>query len=780
MVGRRRRGDAAHRCAPRSVQMTQDSELKDKRTERRLAAIVLADVVGYSHLMGVDEVGTLARLNAHRQELIDPLIDRYHGRIVKLMGDGALLEFASVVDAVSCSVELQRGVAQRNTEQPQQPLIVFRLGINLGDVIVDGEDIYGDGVNIAARLEALAEPGGICVSGGVYDALGNKLPYGYEFLGEQRVKNIADPVRAYRLLNEAGDGRPRRSGPSGRRTLALATVAVGSAAIGAIAYWQLYAPAPTPAVEETTAISAKVRQPDGLSIAVLPFSNLSDDAKQEYFVDGLTEDLITDLAKLPDLFVVSRNSVFTFKGQAIKVRDFARELGVRYVLEGSVRRAADRIRINAQLIDAETDGHLWAERYDRVLDEVFEVQDEVKRQIVAALALELNTADAQKLARKPTENLEAYEYYLRGRRAMEIGTRRNIRLAYYALEKAIDLDPGFAEAYATLAMNYALDFGGNQYWDDWVEPPTVSRRKAIKLAGQATALDPTMALPELALAKVALAERNFEQALVHVNRAVDLEPGDSRVFEAQAKVLTARGRHQEALEAMQQALRLDPKPPARYYGTLGKIAFALGQYEQAVAYLEQAAEGEIAGYTWRNSYYLPAAYGHLGMADRARAYLAIDGNIWAPGFNLEGMRLHPFYEQVTDARRYQEGLKRAGVTQYADGFNPAEEAGRQVGSASLHTWLEGIDFVLTEREGRSLGTLTLRGGGTATLQYRPGVSETGAATVEADTLCLRFDALTRGRTACFRVFENTKPARSDLNESEYVMAGHKVWYLKQH
>jgi TolB-like protein/class 3 adenylate cyclase len=747
----------------------------EERLPRKLVAILYADVAEYSRLTGENEDATHRTLSAYLDHIAST-IERHGGRVMHYAGDAVLAMFEAVVDALSCAAEVQSDLKIRNADLPDERRVQFRIGVNIGDVIEDRDDIYGDGVNVAARLESLADPGGICISEAVRGAVGNKLSFAYDSLGEQRVKNIAEPVRAYQVLIEPGATATTALRVPNRKIAALAAAGIGLAAIAGIAFWQLYSHVPSSQVERTAPTPAAVPLPESPSIAVLPFVNLSDDTKQEYFVDGLTEDLITDLAKLSSLFVISRNSVFTYKNQVVKLREVARDLGVRYVLEGSVRRVANRIRVNAQLIDATTDGHLWAERYDRVLDDVFEVQDEVKQQIVAALALELDAGEVEKLSRKPTENLEAYEYYLRGRRALDLGTRRNIRLAYLALEKAIELDPVFAEAYATLALNYAIDYGGTHYWDDWVRPPAKSRSQALKLVSQAAALDPDMALPELALAQMNLADRKFDEALVNANRAVKLQPGDSRVYEAQATVLTATGRHEEALQSMKQALRLDPKPPHHYYGTLGKIQFALYRYEEAVGNLVKATEGEIAGYTWRNSYYLPATYGYLDLVDNARAYIALSTH--SIGFNLEHVRLHPIYEQGADIEHFLEGLRRAGVHRYIDGFDPKSDAGEPVDGATLRNWLAGSSFSAIKPSGQSR-ELTLRGGDTVTLQYRPNLSESGSASVQAGELCFRFVILTRGRTACYLVFHNTARVRTDLARYDYVMAGDQVWYLSR-
>ncbi len=409
-----------------------------ERVERRLAAILAADVVGYSRLMAADEEGTLARLKALRREFIDPRTSAHHGRIVKLMGDGALVEFASVVDAVRCAVDIQRGMAERNADTATEQQIAFRIGINLGDVIIDGDDIYGDGVNVAARLEGLADPGAVVISGTAFDQAKNKIDAGFEYLGEQQVENLPEPVRTYRVLLDP-EAAGTIKGESRRRLhwgwVAAASVVLVIAATGLvmdlILSWE----------QRSAPGDAALPLPDKPSIAVLPFDNLSADPEEEYFVDGLTDDLITDLSKVSGLFVIARNSVFTYKDQAVDIRKVAEQLGVRYVLEGSVRRAGGRVRINAQLIEGSTGRHVWADRYDREYAEIFTLQDEVIARIVEALEVELSETEQNQVARLPTENLEAYNSYLRAEDLIYRSDRASVAAALGLYEKALALRP---------------------------------------------------------------------------------------------------------------------------------------------------------------------------------------------------------------------------------------------------------------------------------------------------------------------------------------------------
>jgi TolB-like protein/class 3 adenylate cyclase len=416
--------------------------LATERVQRRLAAILAADVAGYSRLMGADEEGTLAALKALRRELADPKIKEHRGRIVKTTGDGLLIEFASVVDAVRCAVEVQREMAERNAGVPPDRVIEFRMGINLGDIIKDGRDIHGDGVNVAARLEALAEPGGICVSRVVRDQVRDKLAFSFEDMGEQQVKNIARPVRVHRIL--LGE-RPSPSEPG----------------------------IETPSQSPPTL-------PDKPSIAVLPFQNMSGDPEQEYFADGMVEEIITALSRIHWLFVIARNSSFTYKGQAVDLKQVGRELGVRYILEGSVRKAGQRVRITAQLIDAVADAHLWADRFDGSLEDVFELQDQVATKVAGVIEPTLQAAEIRRSTVRPTNDLTAYELYLRALQQMFSWESVGYTHALALLAQAIERDPRYGPALALAAFCHnALHVSG------WTNSPEVNRREGLDLARRA-------------------------------------------------------------------------------------------------------------------------------------------------------------------------------------------------------------------------------------------------------------------------------------------------------
>jgi TolB-like protein len=453
--------------------------------ERRLAAILAADVMGYSCLMGEDEKGTLERLKSLRKELVQPKITERKGRIVKLMGDGLLAEFPSVVEAVKCAVDIQQDMAGREVGLSEERRIVLRIGVNLGDIIVEGSDIYGDGVNVAARLEGLATPGGICISGKVYEEVKNKLPTAFEDLGEQEVKNIREPVRVYRWTDAVADPMPGMAGAEGALPL-----------------------------------------PDKPSIAVLPFTNMSGDPEQEYFSDGITEDIITELSRFPELFVIARNSTFIFKGKAVDIKGAAEKLGVRYLVEGSVRKAGNRVRITAQLIDASVGGHVWADRYDRELEDIFEVQDDVVRAIVAVLPGRIADANIEQSRRKPTENLSALDCLMRGNYfAPRRGDGHDRAIAAY--QKAIELDPNCAAAYAGIAFTEV-----KKIWDlstsddDPINRAYDNARKALAIDDNDYRSHGVMGLIYFERGEHALGRQ-------HLERALFLNPNSTHVMQPQ-------------------------------------------------------------------------------------------------------------------------------------------------------------------------------------------------------------------------------------------------------
>jgi len=566
--------------------------------ERKLAAILAADVVGYSRLVEQDEAGTLAALRAWRKDVLEPLIVKNHGRIFKVMGDGVLIEFGSPVEAVRCAVELQEGMAEANTGAPEDRHIVLRIAVNLGDVMVDGGDCYGDGVNIAARLEGLAQPGGVVVSGTTYDHVRNKIERGFENLGIQKLKNIAEPVRVYRVI-----GTPRVSVVTGSNV-------------------------------------AKNKS----SIAVLPFLNMSSDPEQEYFADGLTEDLITDLSKVPGLFVIARHSTFAYKGRPLDLRSVAKELGVRFVVEGSVRRAAARMRINVQLIDANDGTHIWADRFDRELADIFVVQDEVVGRIVSALSGVLPAVHP--VATKRATNLEAYDLFVRGRMLVNQSAESN-RAARPLLERSIELDPGFADAHAWLAMNR---LGGWVYWGEAAE----SRSLALTAAQRAVSLDPENAGAHAILGEVLIYLGKPDAGAAALTKALEINPNHADAWVIFGEVKVYEGKAMEALEHTRKAFNLNPHPPGWYYWYLGFMEYAAGRYNDAVETLRR--EGIPSG----SQRILAASLAQLGCVEEAKAEAGRFITAY-PDFSIQRWANTQPFQRESDRQHFINGYLKAGL-----------------------------------------------------------------------------------------------------------------------
>ncbi len=580
--------------------------------ERKLAAILAADVVGYSRLMGADEEATLEMLNAHR-EVVDGLIADHRGRIFGSAGDSVVAEFASPVEATRCAVAVQRSVEERNAGVPEDRRMRFRIGINLGDIMVEGGNLLGDGVNIAARLEALAEPGGICISGAVFDLVKNRIEHGYEDLGERHVKNIAEPVRVYRVRIEPSAADPRAD----------------------------------------TERAPELALPDKPSIVVLPFENMSADPEQAYFSDGISEDIITDLSKISGLFVIARNSAFTYKGRAVKVGDVSRELGVRHVLEGSVRKAGNRVRITAQLIDGATGGHVWAERYDRDLTDIFAVQDEVTREIVSALAVKLTRDEKQRIASKGTDSLEAYDYFLRGREQALLQTKDANAQGRGMLERAIELDPRFVQAISFLAFAHT-----ESYVNRWSDSPNQSLKLADELARRATALDDSEPLAHFALGSFHLWVKQHERAIAEAETAIALDPNFAMGHIVLGLIFNYAGEPEAALEALNKAMRLDPHYPDICLHFLAHAYFYMGRYDDTIAALKRRLirkpESDISRVL------LAASYGHLGRTEEARAEWAEALRV-NPDYSLDHKRHILPFKNPADFEKIVSGLRKAGL-----------------------------------------------------------------------------------------------------------------------
>jgi len=584
--------------------------LARERVERRLAAILAADVAGYSRLIGADEEGTLARLKAHRRELIDPKITEHRGRIVKTTGDGFLVEFASVVDALRCATEVQAAIAERDGAASPDSRIEFRVGIHMGDIVVEDGDIFGDGVNIAARLEGLAEPGGICVSARVQEEVAGKLDIAFDDIGEPELKNIARPVRVYRVA-------ARRVAPP-------------------------------------SAPPAALPLPDKPSVAVLPFTNMSGDPEQEFFADGIAEDVITALSRYPSLFVIARNSCFTYKDRVVDVKQIGRELGVRYVLEGGLRKAGNRIRVTAQLVEAETGKHVWAERYDRELADIFAVQDEIAEAVTVSVAPAIAHAERQRAVRKPPHNLDAWAAYQRGLWHLSHVTAGENALAEKFFRQSIELDPAFAGGHTGLA--YALANAGNTFqqmdFNEAMGAAEASARRAV-------ALDATDAEAHAVLSATLGGRGDIAGALLEAEHARSLSPNLASAHGALSMLLIYSGRAREGIAAHQTCARLDPRDP-RLGWRLHRVAlghYFIGEYAAA----RDAAELAISAYPEFPTPYriLAAALGQLGESDEAKRALDRASSLRPAAFEWF-VRQRPPGFRPDDYEHVLEGLRKAG------------------------------------------------------------------------------------------------------------------------
>src|SRR3982075_1365866 len=587
--------------------------LRSEHVERRLAAILAADVAGSCRLIGIDEEGTLAQLKALRKTLFDPKIAEHHGRIVKNTGDGALVEFASVVDAVRCADEIQRGVAEQNIDVPQVKRIEFRIGIHVGDVIIEEDDIFGDGVNIAVRLEGIAEPGGICISDDAHRQVRGKVESTLEDMGAQTLKNIAEPMRAWRV----------RIGPSS-----------------------------SPATKTPTETAQPLALPDKPSIAVLPFENMSGDPEQEYFADGMVEEMITALSRFKWLFVIARNSSFTFKGKAVDIKEVGRRLGVRYVLEGSVRKAAGKVRITGQLIDAVTSAHIWADRFERDLMDVFALQDEVTVAVVSAIQPKIIQTEIALATRRRPENLTAYDFYLRAMPQYYLMTREGLAEAIRLAHRALELDPGFARAASVAGVchmqNVVLGYANDPQFD---------RREAVRLVHLALSIDDGD--PEtLARASVtsAFMVGDSESEIEMADRAVALNPNSFNTWNCRGQVYRIAGLPEEAIRSFERAIRMSPVDP-RLHMTLTGIGMAfieLRRFDEAIGVGKKSLRQKLYVATYRC---LASAFAHLGRDaeahDAAARVLEID-----PAFTISA-----FIDRggQSNAKLFIEGLRKAGL-----------------------------------------------------------------------------------------------------------------------
>jgi adenylate cyclase len=574
------------------------------QTERRLTTILAADVVGYSRLMGEDEAGTLVALKQRRRDVVAPLVSRHGGRIFKLMGDGVLVEFASVVNAVQCAVEVQKGMAAANAALPENKQIVLRIGVNLGDVIVEGSDLYGDGVNLAARLEGLAEPGGICLSDTAHHHVASKLALGYRDLGEQSIKNFAKPVRVY-------------------------GIALGAAPAGS---------------KDATHVRDKP------AIVVLPFANMSGDPEQEFFADGLTEDIITALSRFPDLLVISRNTSSRYKGKAVDVKKIAKELAVHYLIEGSVRKSGNRVRVTVQLIDAEMDRHVWADRYDRELADIFAIQDEVTSSVVATLPRRVEAAMHDRAASKPTQSMAAYECVLAGKLRHHRSTKEDNEAALQLLERAVELDNNYAHAHAWLACTLGQSWGYGFCADR-----DATWKRVVEELGIALALNDNDSDVHRILAAVKITEGDHEKAIYHQERALALNPNDDLILVQQGEILTWLGQAEEGIDWIKKAMRLNPYHPERYWNHLGRAYFVTHRYGEAIDAFKRIATPDHL-----HKAFLAAACAQLGRDEEALAN-AKEVLARMPTFTVTNYLSTLHYKRPGDLDHHRASLLKAGL-----------------------------------------------------------------------------------------------------------------------
>ena len=583
--------------------------------KRKLTALLSADVEGYSRLMGDDEEATILTLTSYR-EVITALIQQHGGRVVDSVGDNLLAEFASAVDAVQGAVAIQRELKMRNAELPTHRQMEYRIGINVGDVLVEGERIYGDGVNIAARLESLADGGGICISGTAYDHVKNKLPLGYEYLGEQTVKNITDPVRVYKIRRESET-------------------------------------AISPMSEEQAAMHPV---PDKPSLAVLPFINMSRDPEQEYFSDGMTEDIITALSRIRWFFIISRNSTFAYKGRAVDVRKVAKELGVRYVLEGSVRKAGSRVRVTAQLIDGDTGKHVWANRYDREFDDVFSVQDELTETIVGALDPELGKAERERAKAKRPENLDAWDVYQRGLWHLYHYTKEDIEKTQQLFRQATLLDPNLGVAFSGLAeaFYFSLVYGHS-------DAPEHDREEALVAARTAVELDGEDAVAHCTLGRIYYVRREHDLAIAELQTALELNPSLAWAHYGVGAALVFSGRAREALPFLQTAMKLSPRDPnmGSFLVRMADAYLFMRDYDEAIAWAKKALRQQ--GFQWSRYAVLVSALGHLGRLKEANRALQ-ELRTRRSDFSIEFVQATHIIADADDMSHYLDGLRKASVT----------------------------------------------------------------------------------------------------------------------
>ncbi len=717
--------------------------------ERRLAAIFAADVVGFSRMMAEDEAGTFERLTAFRRDVLIRVIEEKNGRVVKLIGDGLLAEFSSVVDAVEAAIETQAEISSRNATVDPGQRIELRIGINLGDLIIDGDDIYGDGVNIAARLEPLAEPGGICISRQVYENTRGKVSRSFQPAGVHRVKNIPEPIAIFRMANLEGTRAPLRS-RRGMRVAFATVVALAVLAGGALVLRDDLVALLDRSEGET--IPADDETP---SLIVLPFENLGMPDEELYIADGLTDDLITDFSKVAGLMVVGSNTAFSYRDRTIDSRAVGRELGVRYVLEGSVRRAGTRLLVNARLTDVSNGQTIWAERLERDEAEIFSIENSLVTEIIDKLGVDLSVSEQARIERLPTANLEAYDFFLRAEEAARSGFRPRLREALRLYSEATAIDPAFARAFASQARTEALVMRRN--YDD-VLPYPVARKRAYEHAGRALEIDPDMAMPFAVLSELQTVDRRYEEAMRSARLSVEKAPGEASAYLALSFAQTFYGRHEEAIENFETAQRLNPLLPS-YARQIASLSYILANRpERAVEVLEQikdSSQGVEDYFT-----ILAAAYAEAGRMEQAQS-TADEVAIFAPHISARLYTvLFAHFRRQEDLDRIIAAMLRAGVQEWTFAFEPG--ASERLSTDQLNALIAG-DVWQGVFEGRGPGLMQISESGSVAMRTST-MFITGSAFVINDTLCLQQKGLALGRPACGPIYKKAADAaRTDLS-----------------
>jgi adenylate cyclase len=631
----------------------------EERVTRKLRAILSADVKGYSLLMSDDEAFTVKTLKTYR-ELMSKRVEFHTGRVVDAPGDNLLAEFASIVDAVECAVEIQKILKKKNEELIENKRLEFRIGVNIGDVIQDGDSLYGEGVNIAARIEGLAEPAGVCISRNAYDHVKNKLTLGFEYIGEHSVKNIRDPVRVYKVLMDPDDaGKLLGDVPKKVTKKWIWATAVLAIIVIASVVWQVYQNMAKPELQPSSINRMAFPLPEKPSIAVLPFSNLSGDPSQDYIADGISENIISDLSKISEMFVIASNSTFTYKGKSVKVQQVSEELGVQYVLEGSTQKVGNRLRITAQLIDATTGHHLWAEKYDREMEDLFVLQDEITHKIIVELQVKLTEGEQARVSHKSTTSLEAWSYAVRGLKLFERASKENNAKAMELFERAVELDPGYVWAWVRLAWTHVVSRRPG-----WSESGSESLEKAFEISQKVLALDDSDSDVRALLGLVYRLQGQYEQAIIEGERSIELGPTNAQAHVLLSVTMNYVGRFDDAIELVKKAMRLHPYYPAYYLQWLGAAYRMTGRYEEAIIVYKQLLERSLKGdYISLGAHlFLADVYAEVGLEKEARYHAAEVIKI-KPNFSLESVNKVSTYQYKNPIylERRLNALRKAGI-----------------------------------------------------------------------------------------------------------------------